>query len=105
MAVFFVAILIHSTLGSTSTSRGHLREVDSAAASECRRAVREVVADGRFPFAANIEDLGEGRLQLSGTVDAGVGAESVRRNFECFLSHRSSSEEFRTDSVNVWQSH
>ena len=104
LAICFVAVLVYTTLSST-TPGGRSREDHAAATRECQRAIRELITDARFPFAANVKDLGGDRLQLSGSMDSGSGMEVERRNYECFLSPQSSTGAYTADSVQVWKSH
>jgi len=70
----------------------------------CQRAVREQVANARFPFAARASDVGEGQIVLSGIVDAARAGETIRRNYTCWV-RRVSPGDLLVDSLHVWQSH
>ncbi len=104
LAICFVVVLVYATLSSTAPLR-QAREDHAAATRACQRAIRESVADARFPFAANVKDLSGGQLQLSGSMDSGSGMEVERRNYECFLSPHFSTGAYIPDSVEVWKSH
>lgn len=105
VATCFVLVLLYATLRSTPTPLGQSSDDRLAAVRECQSAVREDVADARFPTSPNVTDLGEGRLLLSGSVDSGSETQTVRRNYECYLSPDSSAGAYEADSVEVWQSH
>ena len=102
-ALCFVAVLVYATL--CTTPGGQSREDHAAATRACQRAIRESVADARFPFAANVKDLGGDQLHLSGSMDSGSGLEVERRNYECLLSPQASTGAYTADSVKVWKSH
>lgn len=104
LAIFFVIVLVYATLSSTTPLR-QAREDHAVATRACQRAIRETVADARFPFAANVKDLAAGQLQLSGSMDSGSGMEVERRNYQCFLSPHSGTGAYIADSVEVWKSH
>jgi hypothetical protein len=103
--VSFVALLLYTTIQSTTTPLGQAPEDRLAAANACQRAVGEDVPDARFPLAASVADLDGGRLHLSGSVDSGSGVQAVRRNYECFLRRDPVAREYVADSIVVWQSH
>ena len=104
LAICFVAVLVYATFSST-TPGARSREDHAAAARACQRAIRESVADARFPFAANVKEFGGDQLHLSGSMDSGSGMEVERRNYACFLSLDSSTGAYIADSVEVWKSH
>lgn len=70
----------------------------------CRVALRDSISDPIFPFSATPTYLGEGRYQLSGTVDAPVDGDGLRRNYECWVRFVEAGA-YRTDSIQLWQSH
>ena len=100
-----VVVLLYATLRTTSTPLGQDSNQLAAATSECQRAIREVVADARFPFQPNADDSRSGQLRLTGSMDSGSGAESERRNYICYLSVDAGRGEYAADSVEVWKSH
>jgi hypothetical protein len=105
LAIGFAVVLLHATLRSTSTPLGQARKDHAAATRECQRALRESVADARFPFEANVTDLPSDQLQLTGSMDSGSGLEAERRNYVCFVSPHTASGGYVADSVEVWKSH
>lgn len=100
----FVLLLLYATLRSTDTPLEQPPEDRKAAELACRTSVRTRVPHARFPLSASVERHGDGRLFLSGSVDAGTDGQIVRRNYECLL-HQDSSGAYVADSVFVWQSH
>jgi hypothetical protein len=100
----FVLLLLYLSIRSTPTPLDQSPDDREAAQRACQTSVLEEVPDGRFPFDANIEDQGEGRLRLSGSIDFGSGAQASRQNYECFLQ-RGPSGAYTADSVTVWRSH
>ena len=100
----FLLVLLLATLRSTSTPLELAPADRSSAQLACQASVRARLPDARFPHDANIETRGTGHLHLSGSVDAGSPAQSVRRNYECLL-RRDRSGDYVADSVLVWQSH
>jgi hypothetical protein len=105
LAIGFVLVLVYVTIESTPFPRGEARAAHIVATRECQRAVRESVADARFPFGANVKKLHDGRLQLSGSMDSGNGMEAERRNYECLMSPHLGSDGYVADSVAIWKSH
>ena len=103
LAICFVAVLVYATL--STTPGGWPREDHAAATRACQRAIRESVADARFPFAANVKEFGGDQLHLSGSMDSGSDREVERRNYACFLSLDSSTGAYIADSVELWKSH
>lgn len=100
----FVLVLLFVTLQSTPTPLG-LPDGDRAAAQlACHAAVRARVPDARFPHDASVATRDDGRLALSGSVDAGGASQAVRRNYACLL-RRDRAGTYAPDSVTVWQSH
>lgn len=99
----FVLLLLYTTLRSTDTPLDRPPEEREQAQTACQKSVRESLPGARFPFTANFEDLPEGRLRLSGSVDSGPSDQPVRRNYECFL--RPDASGYVADSIWVWQSH
>lgn len=99
----FVLLLLYTTLRSTSTALDRPQEEREQAQTACQNAVRERLPGARFPFTSNFEDLPEGQLRLSGSVDSGPSDQPVRQNYECFLHAGASG--YVADSVEVWQSH
>ena len=104
LAICFVAVLVYATFSSTTVG-GRSSEDHAAATRACQRAIRESVADARFPFAANVKDFSGDQLHLSGSLDSGRGLEVERRNYKCFMSLHSSTGAYIPDSVEVWKSH
>lgn len=100
----FLAVLLFTTLRSTSSPLDQAAEDREVVQDVCRTAVRTRAPDARFPFDANVEQQAPGRLRLSGSVDVGPRTQAVRRNYECILQ-RSPSGAYAADSVVVWQSH
>ena len=100
----FLVLLLLATLRSTSTPLELASEDRAAAERSCHSAVRDRVANPRFPHAANVEARTGGVLLLSGSVDGGDPAQAVRRNYECVL-RRDGAGSYAADSVRVWQSH
>jgi hypothetical protein len=105
VAAGFVLLLLYATFRSTPVDQGPDAEDRGMATDLCQHTVRERLAGARFPFSPNVKDLGGGRLQLSGSVDSGDGAQAERRNYECFVTRSSSTGAYVADSVEVWQSH
>lgn len=70
----------------------------------CRLALRDSIPDPIFPFSATPTYLGEGRYQLSGTVDARGDGDGLRRNYECWIRFVEVGS-YRADSIQLWQSH
>lgn len=104
LAICFVLVLAYATLSFTDPLV-RPREDHAAAVRECQDAIRDSVADARFPFAANVEELSGDQLRLSGSMDSGSGIGVERHNYVCFLSSHSTSEAYNADSVEVWKSH
>lgn len=104
MGLAFVLLLLYATIRSTDTPLGQPSGDREAAELACRASVRSLVPQARFPFSANIARRADGRLSLSGSVDAGTKGQMVRRNYECLL-HQDPSGAYVADSVVVWQSH
>ena len=100
----FVLLLLYTTIRSTDTPLEQAPEDREAAELACRTSVRSRVPQARFPFSANVGRHADGRLFLSGSVDAGAEGQMVRRNYECFL-YQGPSGAYVADSVVVWQSH
>lgn len=100
----FVLVLLFTTLRSTATPLG-LSDGDRASAQRaCHAAVRARVPDARFPHDASVAARDDGRLALSGSVDAGGASQAVRRNYACLLRGDGAGT-YTPDSVTVWQSH
>jgi hypothetical protein len=104
MGLAFVLLLLYTTMQSTDTPLDQPTEDREAAELACRTSVRSRLPQARFPFSANVERHEDGRLFLSGSVDAGTKGQIVRRNYECLL-HQDSSGAYVADSIVVWQSH
>jgi hypothetical protein len=104
MGLAFVLLLLYTTIRSTDTPLGQPPEDREAAELACRTSVRSRVRQARFPFSANVARHADGRLFLSGSVDAGTEGQMVRRNYQCLL-HQDPSGAYVADSVVVWQSH
>jgi hypothetical protein len=104
MGLAFVLLLLYTTFRSTDTPLELPPEDREAAELACRTSVRTRVPHARFPFSASVERHGDGRLFLSGSVDAGTDGQIVRRNYECLI-HQDPSGAYVADSVLVWQSH
>jgi hypothetical protein len=104
LGLAFVLLLLYTTIRSTDTPLEQPTEAREAAELACRTSVRSRVPQARFPFSANVRLHEDGRLVLSGSVDAGTEAQIVRRNYECLL-HQDPSGAYVADSVVVWQSH
>ena len=100
----FVLLVLYATIRSTDTPLDLPAEDREAAEHVCRTSVKSRVPQARFPFSANVESHEDGRLFLSGSVDAETEAQTVRRNYECLL-HQDPSGAYVADSVVVWQSH
>ena len=100
----FVLLLLYTTLRSTDTPLDQPAEDREAAELACRTSVGRRVPQARFPFSASVERQDDGRLLLSGSVDAETDGQMVRRNYECLL-RKDPSGAYVTDSVVVWQSH
>lgn len=100
----FLLLLLYLTLSSAPAPPPTGIEHSAAAAQRaCSSAVEERVEGARFPFSPTATYLGEARYRLRGFVDAGPRGERVRRNFTCVVSYRDGA--YRTDSLEVWQSH
>ena len=104
LAIGFVAVLVYATFSSTASGT-RSREDHAAATRACQHAIRESVADARFPFAPNVKEFDGDQLHLSGSIDSGSGMEVERRNYECFLSPQASTAAYIADSAKVWKSH
>jgi hypothetical protein len=100
----FVLLLLYTTFRLTDTPLEQPPEEREAAELACRTLVQTRVSHAHFPFSASVERRDDGRLFLSGSVDAGTDGQMVRRNYECLL-HRDPSGAYVADSVVVWQSH
>lgn len=100
----FVLVLLYLTVvSSPPPPPSGVAHTGGDAAAACERAVVEQVPDARFPFAANVAYLGEARYRLSGTVEAVLMGETVRRNYECVVTYAAGT--YGADSIRVWQSH
>ncbi len=104
-AACFTLVLLYATLRSAASPPDLSPEVRRAAVLECEEAVREDIADARFPFDPDMSEAPGGGLLLSGSVDFGSGITATRRNYECFLRESPATGAYRADSVEVWQSH
>lgn len=104
MGLAFVLVLLYTTIRSTETPLEQPPEDREAVELACRTAVRSRVPQARFPFSTNVRLHEDGRLFLSGSVDAGTEGQMIRRNYECLL-HQDPSGAYVADSVVVWQSH
>jgi hypothetical protein len=104
MGLAFVLLLLYTTIQCTDTPLDQPTEDREAAELACRTSVRSRLPQARFPFSANVERHEDGRLLLSGSVDAGTKGQIVRRNYECLL-HQDPSGAYVADSIVVWQSH
>jgi hypothetical protein len=104
MGLAFVLLLLYATFSSTDTPLEQPPGDREAAELACRTSVRRRVPNARFPFSASVERHRDGRLFLSGSVDAGIDGQNVRRNYECLL-HQDRSGGYVADTVVVWQSH
>ena len=102
LAACFIGFLVYTTMASAPPAPAE--RSGAAAERACERAVRDSVAEARFPIAANAADLGGGRYRLDGVVDAGAADQTVRRNYECVI-RRDAAGAYVADSVRVWQSH
>jgi hypothetical protein len=101
----FVLVLLYLTIASMPPRPPTgIEHTVAGAEAECARAVGETVPGARFPFAATPEYLGEARYRLSGTVEAVMSNETVRRLYSCVVQY-SELGTYRADSVAVWQSH
>jgi hypothetical protein len=99
LALFYMTLLSMPDAppsGAAHSGRG--------AADACVQAVRDSVTGARFPFSANVAYQGDARYRLSGTVEAPLGGEVVRRNYECVVQYEDTGR-YHADSVRVWQSH
>ena len=103
--VIVLVLLLFATLRTTSTPLGGRDDLVVAATQECQQAIRESVADARFPFQPNVSDREAGQLRLTGSVDSGSGPASERRNYVCYMSVDVERGEYAADSVEVWKSH
>ena len=100
----FVLLLLYTTIRSTDTPLGQPPEDREAAELACRTSVSNRVPQAHFPFSADVERREDGRLFLTGSVDAEAEGQIVRRNYECLL-RQDASGAYVADSVVVWQSH
>ena len=104
IGLVFVLFLLYTTIRSTDTPLTQSPEDREAAELACRASVQRRVAHARFPISPSVERHADGRLFVSGSVDAETDGQSVRRNYECLL-HQEPSGAYVADSVLVWQSH
>jgi hypothetical protein len=74
------------------------------ATEECLRLVRDSVESASFPFSTNVAYEGDARYRLQGIVEGPIGAEVVRRNYECVVRYEGAGR-YQADTVRVWQSH
>jgi hypothetical protein len=100
-----VLVLLLTTLRMTSTPLGDDRETWLEATRECQRAVRESVADARFPFEPNLSDVEDNTARLSGSMDSGSGSDIERRNYVCYMTAHAEAGAYLADSVSIWKSH
>jgi hypothetical protein len=103
-AAFVLALVYFTLLSMPDAPPSGAAHSGRAAAEACTRAVRDSVAGARFPFSANVAYQGDARYRLSGTVEAPLGGEVVRQNYECVVQYEETGR-YQADSIRVWQSH
>jgi hypothetical protein len=105
LAGCFVAVLAYATVTSSrAPAESGAARGGPGAAEACKAAVRGQLSGARFPFPTSVVNLGNDIYRLHGTLDAPLGDEVVRRNYECVIRYVEA-KGYRADSVRVWQSH
>lgn len=104
--LLFAGFLFYMTLEYAPSSPPTGVDHSATAAEDyCQVAVRDSLGEVLFPFGANAEYLGESRYRLDGVVDYDDPGGPVRTNYECWVRYIPDVSTYRTDSINLWQSH
>jgi hypothetical protein len=100
-----LALLAYTTMTSSrAPAEPGAARGGPGAAEACKTAVRDQLSGARFPFPTSVVNLGNDLYRLHGTLDAPLGDEVVRRNYECVIRYVEA-KGYEADSVRVWQSH
>ncbi len=70
----------------------------------CEAEVSQRLGEVNFPFDPDVLYSNGGKYNLTGIADAKLARETVRRNYDCTV-HYVGGDEYRVDSLRVWQSH
>jgi len=98
-------VLLYATL--ISIPNGPPTGVDHSAGDarlSCEDEVSRRLGEVNFPFDPDVRYLNGGTYHLAGIADAKLAQETVRRNYECTVQFVGD-DEYRVDSLRVWQSH